>query len=89
MKDPTCAKCHQPILWTVTAAGARQPLDPKPENRVVIKPNPDDPLTPLSRVVATFMPHHASCPVLRAEREAAAKARAETEAAAATEEPVT
>lgn len=76
-------------MWTLTAAGARQPVDPKPENRVVIKPNPDDPLTPLSRVVATFLPHHASCPVLKAEREAAARAKAELEAAAATAEPTT
>lgn len=48
--------CGQEILWAVTAAGKRMPLDPKPEKRVVISE-----LTGHANLVDTYMPHHATC----------------------------
>jgi hypothetical protein len=26
-----CTYCHQPVLWAITAAGKRQPLNPEPD----------------------------------------------------------
>lgn len=28
-----CAGCGKPVLWTVTAAGQRMPVDPRPDER--------------------------------------------------------
>lgn len=58
----TCSSCGAEIIWTVTAAGKRMPVDAKPEKRVAIRPNDSDPLTPLSRVVDVFVSHFATCP---------------------------
>jgi len=58
----TCSSCGAEIIWTVTVAGKRMPVDAKPEKRVVLKQNEGDPLTPLSRVVDTFISHFATCP---------------------------
>jgi len=57
-----CSSCGAEIVWTLTAAGKRMPVDAKPEKRIAIRPNPADPLTPLSRVVDVFVSHFATCP---------------------------
>jgi hypothetical protein len=58
----TCSSCGAEIIWTVTEAGRRMPIDAKPEKRVVLRKQENDPLTPLARVVDTFISHFATCP---------------------------
>ncbi len=67
----TCRGCGAEILWGLTAKGARIPLDPKPEKRVVLAPVFErDDLgfvkavihDERAQVVDTFTPHHATCP---------------------------
>lgn len=58
-----CTSCGADIIWTVTAAGKRMPVDAKPTGKaVVLRTNNIDPLTPLSRVVDAFVSHFATCP---------------------------
>lgn len=58
-----CTSCGAEILWTITAKGARMPVDAKPTGKaVVLRTNPVDALTPFSRVVDTFVSHFATCP---------------------------
>jgi hypothetical protein len=55
------------IIWAVTAAGKRIPLDAESEARFVL----DDPLpgpTPAVHVVATYQTHFATCPHAAAHR---------------------
>jgi hypothetical protein len=72
-----CSSCGAEILWTVTEAGRRMPVDAKPEKRVVLKVNDSDPLTPLSRVTDTFISHFATCPNAQRHRSAPPKATTE------------
>jgi len=59
-----CAGCGQLVIWTITEKNRkRMPVDAKPQKRVVFLRDPKDPTTPISRVVSTFTPHWASCPV--------------------------
>ena len=76
MSEARCSGCGRVIMWTVTEKGKRSPVDPTPEKRVVIKPNPDDVTTPLSRVVSTFVSHWATCPEAERFRKAKAAERA-------------
>jgi len=51
-----CAGCHAIIIWIVTPAGKRAPLDAIPEKRwVQMRPG-------AWQLVDTYMPHHATCP---------------------------
>ncbi len=66
----TCRGCGAEILWGLTANGARIPLDPKPQKRVVLTPVFErDDLgfvkavihDERAQVVDTSTPHHATC----------------------------
>ena len=55
-----CRACGAPIIWAVTVGnGRRMPLNETPEQRVVIRER--DGKTEC-KVVATYMPHWATCP---------------------------
>ncbi len=55
-----CRGCGAQIVWVETKHGKRQPIDPKPEKRLVVDWRQDP---PRARVVDTYTPHHATCPV--------------------------
>lgn len=70
----TCSSCGAEILWTITANGARMPVDVKPTGKaVVLRTNPGDALTPYSRVVDAFVSHFATCPQAARHRSAPPK----------------
>lgn len=58
-----CTGCGADIIWTVTAAGKRMPVDATPVGKAtVLRTNPHDALSPFSRVVDQFVSHFATCP---------------------------
>lgn len=61
MDAGSCHQCRAPIVWCVTAKGRKQPLNAKPEKRVVVS---YDPTTGQHRgtVVDTYVAHFATCP---------------------------
>jgi hypothetical protein len=64
METSTCRSCGAPIIWVLTEAGKRMPLDAKPEKRWTIDPlalrlNPD---APRARLGDTHVSHFATCP---------------------------
>lgn len=68
----TCKGCNQPIVWAVTSAGKRIPLDPEPDplkGRVFLKGEEATVLRRLDLIRAQiageelYVPHWASCPV--------------------------
>jgi len=77
VSESKCSSCGAEIIWTVTAAGKRMPVDAAPIGKVtVLRTNPADALTPLSRQVYHFVSHFATCPNAhqhRSVRPAAAK----------------
>jgi hypothetical protein len=76
----TCSSCRKPIIWTVTEAGKRMPVDAAPTGKAtVLVRNPEDPTTPISKQRDVYISHFATC-------EHAAKHR-KPPAPAATEEP--
>lgn len=63
MSASRCSSCGAEIIWTVTAAGKRMPVDSAPVGKVtVLRTNAADALTPLSRQVDHFVSHFATCP---------------------------
>lgn len=52
-----CRGCGADILWALTEAGKRVPLDAKPEKRF-IKAD----LSPQVRLVDTYLSHFVTCP---------------------------
>lgn len=56
MRGGACRACGASIVWATTEKGKAQPLDPRPEKRIVVDAHD------IARVVNTFMPHHATCP---------------------------
>lgn len=65
----TCRSCGASILWTVTEAGRRMPVDAEPIGKVtVLVRNPDDPATPISRQRDHYISHFATCPSAAAHR---------------------
>ena len=57
-----CRSCGADILWAVTLNDVPIPLDAKSEKRVVLGPKARDDGTRSSKVVDTYLPHHATCP---------------------------
>ncbi|MEV5710096.1 hypothetical protein [Actinoallomurus sp. NPDC052274] len=71
---PTCSECGEPIIWAITQAGAKQPLNPRPDldgsvlaykdalgawrSRSLSAISDDTPRHPLER---PYMPHAATC----------------------------
>lgn len=55
----TCRSCGAAIVWAVTAAGKRMPLDAKPERRLVREGRQEPPLVV---VTDTYTSHFATCP---------------------------
>ncbi len=60
----TCKGCGQSIIWAVTAAGKRMPLDEPPQKRIILvghlnveRGNYNE-----ARVVDTYQSHFVSCP---------------------------
>jgi hypothetical protein len=58
----TCSSCGAAILWTVTEAGKRMPVDATPSGKAtVLVRNPDDPNTPISKQRDVYLSHFATC----------------------------
>lgn len=58
----TCSSCGRNILWTVTEAGKRMPVDAEPAGKVtVLVKNPDDAGTPISKSRDHYVSHFATC----------------------------
>lgn len=55
MDKGNCESCGAEILWVTTHKGSKQPLDPKPMQRVVIRGG-------IAFSMKTYLPHHATCP---------------------------
>lgn len=72
MNSGQCGSCRAPIIWVITAKGNRQPLNAKSEKRVVVT---YDPAAGVNRatVLDTYVPHAATCPVIRGIRAARAR----------------
>lgn len=61
----TCRSCGAAIIWAVTPAGKRMPLDAQPAKRIVlddygVKTFGDE--APCAQVVDTYTSHFATCP---------------------------
>lgn len=57
-----CRSCKAPIVWVLTASGARMPVDAKPEKRIVLTPDGRRPdAAPRAEVVDTYVSHFATC----------------------------
>jgi hypothetical protein len=56
-----CRGCGADIVWTVTEAGKRMPIDPKPEKRLVLMRR-DGIENPIAMARDTYMSHFATCP---------------------------
>lgn len=61
----TCRSCGAAILWAVTPAGKRMPVDAQPTKRISldsygVKTFGD--LAPVANVVDTYTSHFATCP---------------------------
>jgi hypothetical protein len=75
-KAGKCSSCHKPVLWITTAAGKAMPLDPTPERRVVLVPDPIEMVDNETHTVSgggpdghkvgvvmpTYVSHFATCP---------------------------
>lgn len=58
----TCSSCGKNILWTVTEAGKRMPVDAEPTGKAtVLVRNPADPETPISKQRDIYISHFATC----------------------------
>ncbi len=65
----TCSSCGASILWTVTEAGRRMPVDATPAGKVtVLVKNPHDENTPISKVRDHYLSHFINCPNSAAHR---------------------
>lgn len=64
-----CRSCGAKIIWSVTEAGKRMPVDAEPAGKVtVLVRNPEDPATPFSKVREHFVSHFATCPNAQSHR---------------------
>ena len=65
-----CRDCSAPIVWCVTEAGKRMPVDAKPVRKVMVltrdPANPGGP--PLAKFVGQYASHFAHCPAAAARR---------------------
>jgi hypothetical protein len=62
MTTSTCTGCGAAIVWVVTEAGKRMPVDAKPEKRVVLDDVHPVGEGPRARVVDTYVSHFVTCP---------------------------
>lgn len=62
MQVGTCSGCGAAIVWVVTRAGKRMPVDAKPEKRVVLDDVHATGEPPQAQVVDTYVSHFATCP---------------------------
>ena len=65
MRVGACTSCGAAIIWAVTEAGKRTPVDAKAERRIVLD-DTEDP--PIAVVMPTHQSHWASCPNAAAHR---------------------
>ena len=64
-----CSSCGAAVIWTVTEAGKRMPVDATPAGKVtVLVKNPDGSDTPVSRMRDHFVSHFATCPNAQSHR---------------------
>lgn len=62
MSHALCGSCRKPIIWTITEAGRRMPVDAEPVGKVtVLVRNPEDPGTPISKQRDAYVSHFATC----------------------------
>ncbi len=62
-----CRGCKAEIIWVVTKKGKHTPIDAKPERRYIIRQtikNDRGNDVPLVELEKTYMPHHATCPMV-------------------------
>lgn len=73
-----CSSCGAEVIWTVTEAGKRMPVDATPVRKVmVLKVNPQNPGgPPLAKFVNQHESHFAHCPAAAARRGTGAKTNA-------------
>jgi hypothetical protein len=73
-----CTSCQAEILWTVTEAGKRMPVDATPAGKVtVLVKNPDGSDTPVSKSRDHYVSHFATCPSAAKHRAPKAEKKAE------------
>jgi hypothetical protein len=59
----TCASCGAAIIWTITEAGKRMPVDAVPAGKVtVLVRDPHGGSTPISKSRDHYVSHFATCP---------------------------
>lgn len=68
--EGVCQSCRARILWGRTAAGAKVPLDPKPETRLVQQPGGQ------FVQVHAYVNHFVTCPTADQHKRPAAKPEA-------------
>jgi hypothetical protein len=56
MREATCKGCGASILWFKTVRGKNIPADAKSETRIIMNAEGQ------AVMVASYMPHHATCP---------------------------
>ncbi len=60
-----CSSCRKEIIWTVTEAGRRMPVDATPTGKATVlvrnPDNPDNPDTPISKQRDVYISHFATC----------------------------
>jgi hypothetical protein len=77
-----CRDCDAPIVWCLTEAGKRMPVNAKPVRKVtVLVRDPQGGSTPISKSRDHYVSHFATCPNAQQHR------KRSTAPAAAAEEP--
>lgn len=80
MNITTCRSCGARIFWAVSINGKPTPMDAEPVGKAsVLKVNPNDPVTPVFKVVDAFQTHFVSCPNSAAHRKTNAAEQDSTE----------
>lgn len=62
LKESECWSCGAPIIWCTTASGKRMPLNPEPQQLVVLDS------AERGHVRDCYVPHFATCPHASAHR---------------------
>ena len=73
MNSSTCKTCGAPILWAVTASGAKMPLDEQERNVLEVALDPDTHELQITRQVRGHESHFATCPDAAEHRKPAKK----------------
>lgn len=72
---PRCKSCGAGIIWIKTEKGKMTPVDEKLERRYIFTGTEAGKFgedVPIGKIVATYKPHHATCPSVEQHRRKAA-----------------